>query len=115
VEFANAAGYNAAVAANPHTIGTELIIVEQRRQRPKAFSGRNTSFTRGGANVSRGKGSMRGRGGGSQGGAFPKDASRGTFQQRGGKSGSGNVTPNGRGQAQAEKQPTAPVPSDHRW
>lgn len=101
MEFADAAGYNAAVAANPHTIGTEQISVEERRPRPNAFGGSNTSFTRGGTNVSRGRGTMQGRGGGSQGGAFPKDASRGTFQQRGGKSGSGNVTPKGRGQAQA--------------
>jgi hypothetical protein len=96
VEFADAAGYNAAVAANPHTIGTEQITVEERRPRPNAFGGSNASFTRGGANAGRGRGGMQGRGG-NQG--FPKDAGRGTFQQRGGKS--GNVTPKGRGQAQA--------------
>jgi hypothetical protein len=98
VEFADAAGYNAAVAANPHTIGTEQITVEERRPRPNAFGGSNASFTRGGANAGRGRG-MQGRGGGQQGGGFPKDAGRGNFQQRGGKS--GNVTPKGRGQAQA--------------
>lgn len=98
MEFADAAGYNAAVAANPHTIGTEQIIVEERRPRPNAFGGSNTSFARGGANPGRGRG-IQGRGGSQQGGGFPKDAGRGSFQQRGGKS--GNVTPKGRGQAQA--------------
>jgi hypothetical protein len=85
------------VAANPHTIGTEQITVEERRPRPTAYGGSNASFPRGAANTSRGRGGMQNRGG-SQGG-FPKDAGRGTFQQRGGKS--GNVTPKGRGQAQA--------------
>ena len=99
MEFADAAGYNAAVSANPHTIGTEQIIVEERRPRPNAFGGSNASFTRGGANGGRGRGGMQGRGGSSQGGGFPKDAGRGTFPPRGGKS--GNVTPKGRGQAQA--------------
>jgi hypothetical protein len=91
VEFADAAGYNAAVTANPHTIGTEQITVEERRPRPNAFGGSNASFTRGGANTGRGRG-MQGRGGGQQGGGFPKEAGRGK---------SGNVTPKGRGQAQA--------------
>lgn len=81
-------------------MGTEQILVEERRPRPNAFGGSNASFTRGGATAGRGggRGSMQGRGG-SQGGGFPKDAGRGNFQQRGGKS--GNVTPKGRGQAQA--------------
>ena len=97
VEFADPAGYNAAVAANPHNIGTEQIYVEERRPRPNAFGGSNATFGRGSANSGRGRGAMQGRSA-SQGGGYQKEASRGNFQQRGGKS--GNVTPKGRGQAQ---------------
>ncbi|ERF72222.1 hypothetical protein EPUS_02109 [Endocarpon pusillum Z07020] len=100
VEFATPAGYNAAVAANPHQIGSEQIYVEERRPRPNAFGGSNSGFSRGGANVGRGRGGAAPPGRtGSQSGSFPKEAGRGTFQQRGGKTGS--VTPKGRGQPQA--------------
>lgn len=100
VEFATPAGYNAAVAANPHQIGSEQIYVEERRPRPNAFGGSNSGFSRGGANVGRGRGGSAPPGRtGSQSGSFPKEAGRGTFQQRGGKAGS--VTPKGRGQPQA--------------
>ena len=98
VEFADAAGYNAAVAANPHTVTGEQIFVEERRPRPNAFGGSNAPFPRGGANTGRGRGGMPGRNGQQTGGL---QSGRGNFQQRGAKSGSGNVTPRGRGQAQA--------------
>ena len=94
VEFATPEGYAAAVAANPHTVGTETISVEERRPRPGAYGGNQGSFGRGNGMVGRG-----GRGN-SQSGGFPKDVGRGGFQQqRGSKSGSGNVTPKGRAQA----------------
>ncbi|KAK4937772.1 hypothetical protein LTR10_021649 [Elasticomyces elasticus] len=102
VEFAEPAGYTAAVAANPHTVGSEQIYVEERRPRPNAYGGANANatFTRGGSTAGRG------RGGGMQSGrtnsqsSFSKETGgRGGFQQRGGKS--GTVTPKGRGQPQA--------------
>jgi hypothetical protein len=100
VEFVTPAGYNAAVAANPHQIGTEQIYVEERRPKPYAFGGSNSGFNRGGANVGRGRGGPGPQGRtNSQSGGFPKDAGRGSFQGRGGKT--GNITPKGRGQAQA--------------
>nr|KAK5448492.1 hypothetical protein LTR18_001580 [Exophiala xenobiotica] len=100
VEFADPAGYSAAVAANPHHIGSEQIYVEERRPRPNAYGGSNASYTtpRGGGQAGRGRGGMQGGRSGSQ-TNFPKDAGRGSFQQRGGKS--GTVTPKGRGQPQA--------------
>jgi hypothetical protein len=100
VEFATPSGYNAALAANPHQIGSEQIYVEERRPRPNAFGGSNSGFSRGGANAGRGRGGagLLGRTA-SQSGIFPKDAGRGTVQQRGGKTGS--ITPKGRGQTQA--------------
>ncbi|EHY59381.1 hypothetical protein HRR83_001345 [Exophiala dermatitidis] len=100
VEFADPAGYAAAVAANPHTVGTEQIYVEERRPRPNAYGGSNANYSRGGGNnAGRGRGGMQGGRSGSQ-SNFPKDAGRGGgFQQRGGKS--GTVTPKARGQTQA--------------
>lgn len=84
VEFADPAGYNAAVAANPHSIGGEQIYVEERRPRPTAYGG---GFG--------GRGGMRG----SQGrGNYPKDGGRGGFVPRGR---GGSMTPRGRGQPQA--------------
>ncbi|KPI35417.1 uncharacterized protein AB675_11726 [Cyphellophora attinorum] len=41
VEFATPAGYAAAVAANPHAVGTETITVEERRPHPNAYGGAN--------------------------------------------------------------------------
>ncbi|MCJ1270193.1 hypothetical protein MMC22_010089 [Lobaria immixta] len=94
VEFADATGYNNAVAANPHTIGGEQIFVEERRPRPNAYGGGYS-----------GRGPARGgRGGtdtrpGSQGrGNYPKDGGRGGFAPRGR---GGSMTPRGRGQPQA--------------
>ncbi|KIW97581.1 uncharacterized protein Z519_01165 [Cladophialophora bantiana CBS 173.52] len=99
VEFADPAGYAAAVAANPHTIGTEQIYVEERRPRPNAYGGSNANFNRGGGPPNRGRGGMQGGRSGSQ-TNFPKDAGRGGGFQRGGKPGTGTVTPKGRGQGQ---------------
>ncbi|KIX02685.1 uncharacterized protein Z518_08627 [Rhinocladiella mackenziei CBS 650.93] len=99
VEFLEPAGYTAAVAANPHTIGSEQIYVEERRPRPNAYGGSNTNYNRGSSNTGRGRGGMQGGRTGSQ-TNFPKDAGRGAgLQPRGGKSGS--VTPKGRGQTPA--------------
>ncbi|KAL8778928.1 MAG: hypothetical protein Q9194_001723 [Teloschistes cf. exilis] len=92
VEFETNEGYNAAVAANPHSIGGEQIYVEERRPRPAAYGGFNA---RGGIRGGRGGGDGRP---GSQGrGNFPKDGGRGGFVPRGGR---GGMTPRGgRGQA----------------
>lgn len=100
VEFATSEGYNAAAAANPHVINGESILVEERRPRSTQFGTSSTGTSgRGGYNAGRGRGGAQGRPG-SQSGGFPKDAGRGNFQGRGGSKG-GNVTPKGRGQAQA--------------
>ncbi|KAJ0413049.1 hypothetical protein BJY00DRAFT_297495 [Aspergillus carlsbadensis] len=92
VEFSDAAAYNAAVAANPHQIGTEQVNVEERRTRGNAYGGI----------TGRGGGAGRGRGdrAGSQGrGGFPRDG-RGSFAPRG-RGGNNNANPKGRNQAQA--------------
>lgn len=98
VEFATPAGYNAAVAANPHQIGSEQIYVEERRPRPNAFGGSNSGFNRGGANAGRGRGGSGPPGrSGSQSGNYPKEGGRGTFHGK-----TGTITPKGRGQAQPQ-------------
>ncbi|CAG8215832.1 unnamed protein product [Penicillium nalgiovense] len=92
VEFNEPSGYTAAVAANPHQIGSEQILVEERRPRGNAY-GSNT-FPAG-----RGGGAGRGRGdrAGSQG--------RGGFQREG----RGSFTPRGRGGNVAAKgRPSQP-------
>ncbi|KAL1611496.1 hypothetical protein SLS59_000215 [Nothophoma quercina] len=63
VDFKTPAGYQAAVAANPHTVDGVELKVEERRQRPQQFP----AFPRGG-------GSQRGRGGpgGPRGGFVPR-------------------------------------------
>ncbi|KAK4031916.1 hypothetical protein C8A01DRAFT_20946 [Parachaetomium inaequale] len=48
VEFKTQAGYTAALAANPHTVNGENIIVEQRRPKANAYGGANYNATRGG-------------------------------------------------------------------
>ncbi|KAL8683265.1 MAG: hypothetical protein Q9186_000767 [Xanthomendoza sp. 1 TL-2023] len=94
VEFETAEGYNAAVAANPHTIGGEQIYVEERRPRPAGYGGFNP---RGG--MRGGRGGVDGRPGGQGRGNFPKDGGRGGYVPRGGRG--GNITPRGgRGQPQ---------------
>ncbi|KAJ5416388.1 hypothetical protein N7491_011290 [Penicillium cf. griseofulvum] len=94
VEFNEPAGYTAAVAANPHQIGSEQILVEERRPRGNAYG--SNSFPAG-----RGGGAGRGRGdrAGSQGrGGFQREG-RGSFTPRGR---GGNVAAKGRpSQAQA--------------
>ncbi|CAI7640765.1 unnamed protein product [Penicillium glandicola] len=92
VEFNEPAGYTAAVAANPHQIGSEQILVEERRPRGNAYG--SNSFPAG-----RGGGAGRGRGdrAGSQG--------RGGFQREG----RGSFTPRGRGGNVAAKgRPSQP-------
>ncbi|KAL1962933.1 hypothetical protein VTN77DRAFT_9029 [Rasamsonia byssochlamydoides] len=94
VDFADQAGYNAAVAANPHQIGSEQIYVEERRARPNTYGGNGYGAGRGGAGRGRGDGRA-----GSQGrGGFQRDSSRGGFAPRGR---GGNVAPKGRSQPQA--------------
>ncbi|KAL2016288.1 hypothetical protein VTK56DRAFT_3916 [Thermocarpiscus australiensis] len=57
VEFKTQAGYNAAVAANPHTVNGENIVVEQRRPKANAYGGSNYQASR------QGPGGRGGRGG----------------------------------------------------
>lgn len=96
VEFADATAYNAAVAANPHSIGGEQIYVEERRPRANAYGGNFAG--RGG--MRGGRGGNEGRPGSSQGrGGFPKEGGRGGYPPRGGRG--GNMPQRGRGQPQA--------------
>lgn len=85
VEFANAAGYAAAVAANPLQVGGEQVSVEERRMRSQNVPG------------GRGGGAGRGRAGNHGRGGFQRDGGRGGFGTRGR---GGNAGPKGR-QAQA--------------
>jgi hypothetical protein len=73
VEYSSAAGYQAAAAANPHTIGGEQIYVEPRRPRGAGYGGNGFSGGRGGMNnrgrgnfPNRGRGAPRGGRGGNQ-------------------------------------------------
>lgn len=66
IEFGSPAGYQAAVAANPHTINGETILVEARRPKAGAYGGSNYNPNRGNL-ASRGRGGFEGRNG-SQGG-----------------------------------------------
>ncbi|KAJ5562387.1 hypothetical protein N7535_003160 [Penicillium sp. DV-2018c] len=93
VEFNDPAGYSAAVAANPHQIGSEQILVEERRPRGNAYGSNGFPAGRGG-----GAGRGRGDRSGSQGrGGFQREG-RGSFSSRGR---GGNVAAKGRTQAQA--------------
>ncbi|KAJ5354167.1 hypothetical protein N7541_006731 [Penicillium brevicompactum] len=94
VEFNEPAGYAAAVAANPHQIGSEQILVEERRPRGNAYGSNGFPAGRGG-----GAGRGRGDRAGSQGrGGFQREG-RGGFAPRGR---GGNVAAKGRSsQAQA--------------
>ncbi|KAH8430397.1 NTF2 and RRM domain protein [Aspergillus melleus] len=89
-EFAEPAGYAAAVAANPHQIGSEQIYVEERRARGNAYGG-NANYTAGRGGVGRGRGDRAG----SQG--------RGGFQ----RDGRGGFAPRGRGNVKNRNQPQA--------
>jgi hypothetical protein len=92
VEFKSQTGYNAAVAANPHTVNGENIVVEQRRPKANAYGGSNYSSTRGGGVPSRGRGGFDAQRSGSQG------TGRGGFT---GQSRGRGGAPRGRGAAQA--------------
>ncbi|KAK6207455.1 NTF2 and RRM domain-containing protein [Colletotrichum tabaci] len=94
VEFATVAGYQAAAAANPHTVNGENIIVEPRRPKATAYGGSNYSTPRGNATGGgRGRGGFEGNRSGSQGSA------RGNFTGGGQARGRGSVR--GRGASQA--------------
>lgn len=85
VEFEEPAGYAAAVAANPHQIGSEQITVEERRRN----YGNNFGPGRGGSGRGRGdRAGSQGRGG------FQRDGRGGFARGRG-----GNLGPKGRNQA----------------
>ncbi|KAF2087722.1 hypothetical protein K490DRAFT_21836, partial [Saccharata proteae CBS 121410] len=85
VEFATQEGFQAAVAANPHQIGSDSIIVEERRQSNNNFRGGYAG--RGGSMNGRGRGGADGRPGQGRGG-FKQDGGRGGFAPRG-RGGSG--------------------------
>ncbi|KAJ6107677.1 hypothetical protein N7523_009000 [Penicillium sp. IBT 18751x] len=92
IEYIEPAGYAAAVAANPHKVGSEQILVEERRPRGNAFGGNGFAPGRGGAGRGRGdRAGSQGRGG------FQRDG-RGGFTPRGR---GGNAPAKGRSQAQA--------------
>ncbi|KAI1469538.1 uncharacterized protein F4812DRAFT_423514 [Daldinia caldariorum] len=93
VEFATHAGYQAAVAANPHVVNGESIVVEPRRPKAGAYGGSNYNSGRGNLqNRPGGRGGFEGRSG-SQGG-------RGNFGGQGRGRGGGGA-PRGRGASQA--------------
>ncbi|KAI2612398.1 uncharacterized protein GGS25DRAFT_117871 [Hypoxylon fragiforme] len=94
VEFATPAGYQAAVAANPHVVSGENIVVEPRRPKAGAYGGSNYTTSRGNMQNRSGRGGFDGQSR-SQGG-------RGSFggQGRGRGGGSGGGAPRGRGAAQ---------------
>ncbi|KAJ5577746.1 uncharacterized protein N7459_006710 [Penicillium hispanicum] len=92
VEFAEPAGYAAAVAANPHQVGSEQIHVEERRPRGNAYGSNGFAAGRGGAGRGRNdRAGSQGRGG------FQRDG-RGGFAPRGR---GGNVAAKSRSQPQA--------------
>ncbi|KAH7361456.1 NTF2 and RRM domain-containing protein [Plectosphaerella cucumerina] len=93
VEFATAAGYQAAVGANPHVINGENIVVEPRRPKAGAYGGSNYSSSRGGVPARGGRGGFDGQRSGSQGGG------RGGFTPGQGRGRGG--APRGRGASQA--------------
>ncbi|KAI0881959.1 uncharacterized protein GGS22DRAFT_191688 [Annulohypoxylon maeteangense] len=91
VEFATPAGYQAALAANPHVVNGENIVVEPRRPKASAYGGSNYTTGRGGVQGRPGRGGFEGRSG-SQGGG------RGSF---GGQGRGRGGAPRGRGTSQA--------------
>lgn len=84
------------MAANPHTVNGENIIVEQRRPKANAYGGSNYSGNRGGA-ASRGRGGFEGQRQNSQ-GAPRTGGLQGQTRGRGGSA---------RGGARAGSQATA--------
>ncbi|KAK7755390.1 hypothetical protein SLS62_002617 [Diatrype stigma] len=91
VEFATPAGYQAAIAANPHTVDGESIVVEPRRPKAGAYGGSNYTAGRGNAANRGGRGGFDGSRSGSQGG-------RGSF---GGQGRARGGPPRSRGASQA--------------
>ncbi|KAI1772490.1 hypothetical protein F4818DRAFT_173684 [Hypoxylon cercidicola] len=91
VEFSTPAGYQAAVAANPHVVNGENIMVEPRRPKAGAYGGSNYTAGRGNMPNRPGRGGFDGRSG-SQGG-------RGNFGGQG--RGRGGGAPRGRSTTQA--------------
>ncbi|KAK5241990.1 hypothetical protein LTR16_008856, partial [Cryomyces antarcticus] len=90
VDFKTPAGYQAAIAHNPHTIGTDRIYVEERRLKPNSYPYVQRGGMRGGRGGPGGQGQGRGsfpRGGGYNG---PRGSGRG-----------GSGAPRGRGGPQA--------------
>lgn len=88
VDFKSPEAYKAAVEANPHQIGNERVVVEERRLKPGSYpyvprGGSMRGGSRGGPNQGTGRGSFQG--------------GRGGFPQRG----RGGNTGRGRGGAQA--------------
>ncbi|CAK7208291.1 hypothetical protein SBRCBS47491_000042 [Sporothrix bragantina] len=78
IEFASPAGYQAAVAANPHTVNGENIVVEPRRPKAGAYGGSNYNPNRGNV-AGRGRGGFDGRNGnqGGRGGFSGQNRGRG--------------------------------------
>ncbi|KAK2068418.1 hypothetical protein P8C59_003055 [Phyllachora maydis] len=97
VEFATQVGYNAAVAANPHTVNDESIVVEQRRPKANAYGGSNYNTGPRG-NAPRGRGGYDGGRGGYDGGRGGYDGGRGG-NQGGGRGGYPSGQGRGRGGA----------------
>lgn len=87
IEFKDAAGFQAAAKASPHSVGGEDITIEPRRPKSNNFGGQGFN--------QRGGGGMGGRG---RGGFPQQQRGRGDFNNR------GRGTPRGRGGAAA---PTA--------
>ncbi|KAH7162370.1 NTF2 and RRM domain-containing protein [Dactylonectria estremocensis] len=91
VEYKTPEGYQTAVAANPHTVNGENIVVEPRRPKANAYGGSSYGATRGGI-------SGRGRGGFEGGNRPGNQGPRGNFSGQGrGRGGA----PRGRGGAAA--------------
>ncbi|KAF4962736.1 hypothetical protein FSARC_9205 [Fusarium sarcochroum] len=90
VEYKTTDGYQAAAAANPHTVNGENIVVEARRPKANAYGGSSYG----------GRGPVPGRGrGGAEGGRSGGQGSRGNFSgQNRGRGGA----PRGRGGAQSQ-------------
>ena len=86
------------MAANPHTVNGENIVVEQRRPKANAYGGVNYNATRGGAGGRGGRGGYEPSRTGSQGG-------RGSFP--GQSRGRGGGGPRGRGAPQTSTAGTA--------
>ncbi|KAI0430469.1 hypothetical protein F5Y09DRAFT_228127 [Xylaria sp. FL1042] len=91
VEFKTTAGYQAAVAANPHVVSGENIVVEPRRPKAGAYGGSNY-------NAGRGNTHNRGGRGGFDAGRSGSHGSRGSF---GGQNRGRGGLPRGRGGSQA--------------